>query len=315
VALLPAALYAIQNIAALTAYQNLDALTFNVLNQTKTLSAAICLYFILGQRQSILQSISLLLLLVAALIMEGVLQMNLFFALVQLDLPTTVRSKLFSYFDSSSNNSADEMSSSWKTAKHFTHGVAPIMLASIISGLASALSQKNLQGLNNNNNNNNIMNGKGNGKGGRNPYLFSMELCCASVLVLLGSLLVSSDGRAILQLGFFHDWTYTTCIPIFTNSVGGILVGLVTKYAGSVHKGFALILGIFVSGILQACFSFPSSEKEGGGGGGGRVRTEQIVGGLLAALALYIHSTCPPRTTTSSSSTAATTPVKPIKQE
>lgn len=33
VALLPAGLYALQNLAALQAYQNLDALTFNVLNR------------------------------------------------------------------------------------------------------------------------------------------------------------------------------------------------------------------------------------------------------------------------------------------
>lgn len=33
VAFVPAALYALQNVAALQAYQNLDSLTFNVLNR------------------------------------------------------------------------------------------------------------------------------------------------------------------------------------------------------------------------------------------------------------------------------------------
>jgi solute carrier family 35 (UDP-sugar transporter), member A1/2/3 len=314
VALVPAALYAVQNIAALTAYQNLDALTFNVLNQTKTLSAAVCLYFVMGQRQSILQSISLLLLLVAALIMEGVLRMDLLhvLALVHLpvDLPTVRATLLHFHTNTNTINSSTiddhddkETTSSWET-KHFTHGVAPIMLASFISGLAGALSQKNLQ----------LMGKEGGGKeggggggGGRNAYLFSMELCLASVLVLLLSLFVSSDGQAILEHGFWHDWTVATFIPIFTNSVGGILVGLVTKYAGSVHKGFALILGIFFSGILQTC-CLQSSEKGG-------VRTEQVVGGLLAALALYIHSTCPPRTARATTTTTTATPVKPIKQE
>lgn len=292
-ALVPAALYAVQNIAALTAYQNLDALTFNVLNQTKTLSAAICLYFVTGHKQSILQSISLFLLLVAALIMEGVvvIRMDLVLALMQLDLPT-VRTLLHGV----SKDDDEASSSSWGT-KHFTHGVAPIMLASFISGLAGALSQKNLQ----------QMDKQGGGRGGgRNAYLFSMELCLASVLVLILSLFVSSDGRAILEHGFWKDWTPATFIPIFTNSIGGILVGLVTKYAGSVLKGFALILGIFFSGILQACFQ---SEKG--------IRTEHVVGGLLAALALYIHSTSPPRTTTATTTatTTTTTPAKPIKQD
>jgi solute carrier family 35 (UDP-sugar transporter), member A1/2/3 len=285
-------LYAVQNIAALTAYQNLDALTFNVLNQTKTLSAAICLYFVMGQKQSILQSISLLLLLVAALIMEGVLRMDhLVRALVRFDLPMA---RTLLHADDHDESSSLSLSSSWGT-KHFTHGVVPIMLASFISGLAGALSQKNLQ----------QMSGQQQGGGGRNAYLFSMELCLASVMVLLLSLVVSSDGQAIIKNGFWNEWTLCTFIPIFTNSVGGILVGLVTKYSGSVHKGFALILGIFFSGILQACFQ--SSPETGG------IRNEQVVGGLLAALALYIHSTSPPRSTTTTTTT--TIPAKPIKQD
>ena len=68
-------------------------------------------------------------------------------------------------------------------------------------------------------------------------------------------------------------------IPILTNSVGGIIVGLVTKYAGSVRKGFALIFGIFISGILQA--------QDSG------VSHEQIIGGLLAGISLWMHSAYP----------------------
>ena len=144
-------------------------------------------------------------------------------------------------------------------ARHVTHGVAPVLLASFLSGLAGALSQKNLQG--------------------RNPYLFSMELCAASFIILTLSLLVSPDGEQIRQEGFWGaDWNVQVFIPILTNAVGGILVGLVTKYAGSVRKGFALIFGIFLSGILQ-------SEQ---------VTKEQIVGGLLAALSLWLHAVNPP---------------------
>lgn len=296
VALVPAALYAIQNIAALTAYQNLDALTFNVLNQTKTLSAAICLYFVMGRRQSVLQAVSLMMLLVSALVMEGIIRADVALSLAKLDLKT-VRKLLAEIEDEEDagddDDDGDSDSSSWD-ARHFTHGVCPIMLASFISGLAGALSQKNLQQM-----------GRSGVSGGRNPYLFSMELCLASTLVLLLSLLVSSDGKAIVEHGFWKDWTPQTLIPIATNSVGGILVGLVTKYAGSVRKGFALILGIFLSGVLQAMLQ---SEKG--------VRPEQVVGGLLAAIALYIHATNPPRSTgTTPASTPAASPSKPVKQD
>ena len=78
VAFLPAALYSLQNIAALQAYQTLDALTFNVLNQTKTLSAALCCYLVMGRRQSFIQIISLLILLLSALIMEKLIPLDIF---------------------------------------------------------------------------------------------------------------------------------------------------------------------------------------------------------------------------------------------
>lgn len=245
VAFLPAALYALQNLAALQAYQNLDSLTFNVLNQTKTLSAALCCYLVMGRKQSMIQIFSLFLLLLSALIMERLVSLDSMLSTgVSIEVPE------------------------WGS-KHWSHGVAPIMLASFISGLSGALSQKNLQSQG----------------GGRNPYLFSMELCAASILILSGSLLLSPDGKRIVDEGFWYGWTASTWIPIFTNSVGGIIVGLVTKYAGSVRKGFALIFGIFLSGVVQALL-----QPDVG------VSKEQAVGGLLAAVSLWIHAANPPIT-------------------
>ena len=70
---LPAFLYTIQNVAALMAYQNLEALTFNVLNQTKILSAALSCYFVMGKRQSKMQVISLCVLILSTLVIEQIL--------------------------------------------------------------------------------------------------------------------------------------------------------------------------------------------------------------------------------------------------
>ena len=243
VAFLPAALYALQNIAALQAYQNLDALTFNVLNQTKTLSAALCCYLVMGRKQSFVQVLSLFLLLLSALIMERVIALD---SLFSQNIPVKVPE--------------------WGS-KHWMHGVAPIMLASFISGLSGAISQKSLQTL---------------GGVGRDPYLFSMELCAASALILGLSLLVSPDGKQIAKQGFWHGWTGLTWIPIITNSIGGIIVGLVTKYAGSVRKGFALIFGILISGLVQAW-----AQPDIG------VTKEQIVGGVVAAISLWMHASYP----------------------
>ena len=250
VAGVPAGLYAIQNLAALKAYQNLDALTFNVLNQTKTLSAALCCYIVMGKRQSTLQIGALILLLVSALVMEGILP-----------IPGLASDTLATW---------PIEGREWN-AQHLVNGVFPILLASFISGLAGAISQKYLQ----------------KAGGGRNAYLFSMELCVASVFILTSSLAVSPDGKQLLEKGFWEGWTPLTFIPIISNSVGGIIVGLVTKYAGSVRKGFALIFGILLSGIAQAIWQ-PET----------RIKPEQIVGGLLAGISLYLHGANPPKPAT-----------------
>lgn len=255
---IPAILYCMQNLASLMAYQNLQPLTYNVLNQTKTLSAALCCYLVIGRKQSKTQIVSLLLLLGSALIIEKIVSLQVIVKVVKSVLLTSA-------------TIAAPATTTAVTTRHISHGVLPILFASFLSGLAGALSQKKLQ------------DEKGCGKsGGRNAYLFSMELNACSFLILLVSLIASRDGQLIRQYGFFHNWTGKTIIPIVTNAFGGIVVGLVTKYAGSVKKGFALIFGILISGLLQAY-----------GAGGSGVEGVQVVGGALAALSLWLHTSRP----------------------
>mmetsp|Transcript_6906 Transcript_6906/g.12348 ORF Transcript_6906/g.12348 Transcript_6906/m.12348 type:complete len:414 (-) Transcript_6906:207-1448(-) len=257
-ALLPATIYLVQNMCSLLAYQNLDAITYNVLNQTKTLSAALCCYLLMKKKQSSVQMVALLLLLAAALVMEGVLPMDML-------LPSYWMNDKQSHDDdtiiSASNNDTTLSSLS---PRHFSHGVLPIMIASFLSGLAGAITQKSLQ------------------VGNRNALLFTVELCAASILLLLASFVTSEDGRQIRQRGFFDEWNLTTLIPIVTNSAGGILVGLVIKYAGTVRKGFALIFGILISGMFQSVLDEDKTLSK-----------EEVVGGVLAAVSVWMHATNP----------------------
>ena len=264
---IPAFLYTIQNIAALMAYQNLEALTFNVLNQTKILSAALSCYFILGKRQSSMQVFSLCILIGSTLVIEQILN------------PTAIKSLL-------SGSAFKSMSGSFSlsgASRRVTHGVIPLLLASFISGIAGACCQRCTQG-----GTSKVWGKKGRStkatvtRSPRDVYLFSIELGAASVILLLANLVMSSSGREIIRSGsFFSNWTPETFIPVLTNSIGGILVGLVTKHAGSVRKGFALIFGLLISGIFQAML------------GGSGIRAHQIVGGLLAATSLWMHTTNP----------------------
>jgi drug/metabolite transporter (DMT)-like permease len=119
---IPAALYLVQNYCTIMAYQNLPPVSFNVLNQSKTLSAALCCYLLMGKVQSKLQVVSLFLLLTSALVLEKIVPLN----------PWKGGSKQ----DIGNSTSGDHAGIDAK--KHFTMGVVPVLLASFISGLGKS---------------------------------------------------------------------------------------------------------------------------------------------------------------------------------
>lgn len=120
----------------------------------------------------------------------------------------------------------------------------------------------------------------------RNPYLYSLELAvygqiCLGATMLFKTLyahhftdeatMASSvvvDTSALVQ-----GWTRLTWVPILTQAWGGIIVGLVTKHAGGVKKGFSLIAGIALTAFVQA------------------VVQVRLVGGIWARVYKCIHTT------------------------
>ena len=213
VAGVPAVLYCFQNMATLIAYQNLSPLTFNVLNQTKTLSAALCCYLLMGRVQSKVQILSLFILFASACVIEKI-------------VPIRFWEKNKESDDSNGNGLTSEVTSEkdhMDPTQHDNHsqGVIAVLLASFISGLAGAWAQKSLQS------------SSGLASGGRNSYLFTMELCVVSIWFMLFSLINSQDGKKISEKGFFYNWTPRTLIPIMTNAAGGIVVGLVSSHCSN----------------------------------------------------------------------------------
>ena len=302
---IPAALYAIQNYAKLLAYQHLSPVAYSVLNQTKTLSTALFCFLLLGIPQSPLQMVSLLVLLSSALVMEQVIPVRRRVAPVPLRIRVSsslhwkrrsilphhgaIRgrsrsSKLFSCVTSEhaqqgsrsivqsrpppspqATTASGDAESQRADPRRFTHGVLPLLLANLTSGLAAALGQKALS------------------QQRRNLYLYGMELSSASFLLVLASLLGSQDGRQIRREGWRRHWTAWVWLPIAAHAVGGLLVGLVTKYAGSVQKGFALIFGVLLSGIFQEQWLHHEP-----------VTREQVVGAALACISVWMHAAFPP---------------------
>ena len=97
----------------------------------------------------------------------------------------------------------------------------------------------------------------------------------------------SPDLHRISEEGVLVGWTMHTLIPIVSAAVGGVLVGLLTKYSGSVVKNFAVIVGIIVSAILNQLVL-----KDAKGHGG--LSREEILGASLGIISLWIHLTNPP---------------------
>ncbi|MQL90577.1 hypothetical protein Taro_023171, partial [Colocasia esculenta] len=116
------------------------------------------------------------------------------------------------------------------------YGIIPVLVASVLSGLASSLCQWASQVKK------------------HTSYLMTIEMSIVGSLCLLASTCKSPDGEAIRKHGFFHGWTAFTVIPILTNALGGILVGLVTAFAGGVRKGFVIVSALIVTALLQFVF-------------------------------------------------------------
>jgi UDP-sugar transporter A1/2/3 len=147
-------------------------------------------------------------------------------------------------------------------------GVLPALSASFLSGLAGALTQKTLT------------------HRARSPHLFNIELAFFSSCFLVSTLLLGSlDYIRIKGGGLWQGWTWKTLIPIMTSAFGGILVGLVIKHLGAVVKGFAVIFGMIVSGILQQLLLAHMGES---------VTWAQFISGCIGAASLWLHASYQP---------------------
>jgi UDP-sugar transporter A1/2/3 len=212
-------LYALQGVLQYASHQHLDPVTFNGLTQTKTLSAALCCWLIMGKLQSPMQIVALSILFGSALVFQGYLRLG-------------------------SNRSETETAWSPPSKRRddwVLRGVVPCLGAAFLSGLAGALSQKGLQLT---------------GIAGRDPFLYTVEISFFSAITLCFSMMRSPMmfSKVEWQKQKAH-WNWKTMIPIFVKAAGGVITALVHKYAGSVAKGFALMFGLVLSGTIQQALS------------------------------------------------------------
>ena len=85
----------------------------------------------------------------------------------------------------------------------------------------------------------------------RNIQLSICTLLCAAAVCAV------ENGSAIRAEGFFHGFTVVTILIILLNALGGMLIGVVLRYADNIRKGFATSLSIVMSSLLSVIlFSF-----------------------------------------------------------
>jgi len=59
------------------------------------------------------------------------------------------------------------------------------------------------------------------------------------------------DFQAVREKGFFQGYNHVIWIVVLLQAYGGLIIGLVVKYADNILKGFATSLSIILSSILS----------------------------------------------------------------
>lgn len=241
VAGVPSLTYLVQNWCIQVAYQHVDGVIFNILNQSKMPFTALFAFFILGKRQSQIQCIALFAVTIAGILIATNAPVN--------EVNGHEDKNGYSYWSMSSV------------------GILCVILASALSGVGSGVVEWTLQG-----------------KEKRNSYLFTAEMALLGSLVIFLSLYfdISAEGEIWRKEGLFAKWTKYTWIPVLTQGLGGIVVGLITKVAGGVKKGFAVICGLVFT-CMWKCFVYAEP-----------LSPQTFLAVPLVAASIYLHAKYPP---------------------
>uniref|UniRef100_A0A7S0FN86 Nucleotide-sugar transporter n=1 Tax=Pyrodinium bahamense TaxID=73915 RepID=A0A7S0FN86_9DINO len=225
-AALPSLAYALQSMFNTTAYRRLDGVTFNVLNQTKLLFTAFFVLVLRGRWQTRQQCLALLLIFAASVL-------------------ATVGDAGVGRHCRCVDTTSDE-----DCFNSDLVGIAAAVAGAMLSGLGAVLSEVVLV------------------QQKRDALLFSAELAVGGMAAVGLNLLLdlNGDGSRWSASGLFALWTPATLLPVTTNALSGILVGVLSKALGSVRKAFVITVGLLLSAALRVVSEgqLPSNSLCGG---------------------------------------------------
>jgi|TARA_B110000259_G_scaffold156635_1_gene178255 UDP-sugar transporter A1/2/3 len=244
---LPSVVYAVQNYLLVVGASLLDGVTFNCLNQSKLISTAACVYVVFGVRQSRIQMLALAGLLLATVLLQEGGKEGKGGGETGTDAST----------DRSINNQSANQS----------FGVAAVLAASALSGVASAATQFSLQKL------------------GRTSTALTVEMACAAIpCILLAHFVSLEDSSSAEEFGraLFSGWSAKTFAPVASSALGGIFVGQITKRLGGVAKGFSIVGGLVLTGFAQGMV------------GNRPISAKHVTALAVVVACTYAHGTYPP---------------------
>ncbi|KAL3900541.1 MAG: hypothetical protein SGCHY_001272 [Lobulomycetales sp.] len=211
----PAVLYLFQNNLQYAGIGLLDAATFQVTYQLKILTTAVFSVSMLRKVISRQQWLAL------GLLTAGV-------ALVQ--LPPSSEEVVLSGSSETKRTAAATSTDAMVTQ---LLGLGAVFSACILSGIAGVWFERCLKG-----------------NGTSSVWVRNIQL---SMFSMVPGVIVAyiSDGPAIMEHGFSHDFTGWTYAAILCQALGGLIVALVVKHADSILKGFATSISIVLSCIAS----------------------------------------------------------------
>ncbi|KAI7884849.1 nucleotide-sugar transporter [Lichtheimia hyalospora FSU 10163] len=220
----PAVIYLIQNNLQYVAATHLDVATFAVLYQLKLLTTAFFSRIVLNKTLSQIKWVAL-----------GLLTIGI--ALVVLPKEELVES-------SSTNESIGNQSS--------VQGYAAVLVACVLSGLAAVYTEKILKGGPPSAQQRLPLDVGGDKKDHHDMSVWWINSTrLAAFSVVLGVATLIQDVPIIMEKGFFVHYTPMTWCVILIQAIGGLIVGLVVKFADSILKGFATSFSIILSSLLS----------------------------------------------------------------
>lgn len=256
--LVPATIYAVQNNLLYFALSSLDAVTFQIVNQTKIVTTAFFASIMLGKRYTWLQLLALIVLVGGVVLVQSGPQKE----------PSST--------SSSSPSSIPPLLPSSQPVPVF-FGFVAVLLASFISGFASCFLEKMLKA--------------------PKACLWTRNIQLSSASAVFCFMLMLYDSwDLIIEDGILQGYTSYVWLAILLQSIGGIVVSLVLKYADSVLKGFGSALSVICTGFICVIWlNFHPTH-------------EFLVGSALVLFSVILFSS----SSSSTSSNCAKTPTKVV---